>query len=53
MNIHHLGYSHRYTVSQEMLSYAALLRGQSLSLNSHGKNAMRRQAMEQFLNSAR
>lgn len=39
-------------VEQEMLCYAACLYGQSLVLNTQGKNAVRRQAMKQFLTSA-
>ena len=39
-------------VEQEMLSYAACLHGQSLVLNTQGKNAIRRHAMQQFLTSA-
>ncbi|XP_069140158.1 cilia- and flagella-associated protein 46-like isoform X2 [Argopecten irradians] len=45
--------AHRYMVEQEMLSYASGLLGQSLVDNMAGKNAIRREAMEAFLNSAR
>ncbi|OWF46298.1 Tetratricopeptide repeat protein 40 [Mizuhopecten yessoensis] len=45
--------AHRYMVEQEMLSYASGLLGQSLVDNMAGKNAVRREAMEAFLNSAR
>ena len=40
-------------VEQEMLSYASVIYGQSLMENAQGNNAMRRQAIEHFLNSAR
>lgn len=40
-------------VEQEMLSYASNLYGQSLIDNTKGKNSVRRQAMVQFLSSAR
>jgi hypothetical protein len=46
-------YRHRYLVEQEMLSYASGILGQSLMDNMAGKNAIRREAMEAFLNSAR
>ena len=39
-------------VEQEMLSYASCLYGQSLAQNCQGKNAIRRNAMKQFLQSA-
>ncbi|CAG2203029.1 Cilia- and flagella-associated protein 46 [Mytilus edulis] len=45
--------AHRYLVEQEMLSYASGILGQSLMDNMAGKNAIRREAMEAFLNSAR
>ena len=44
---------HRYAVEQEMLSYASGVLGQSLIDNMSGKNAIRREALEAFLNSAR
>lgn len=46
-------FSHRYAVEQEMLSYASGVLGQSLIDNMSGKNAIRREALEAFLNSAR
>lgn len=46
-------FSHRYSVEQEMLSYASGVLGQSLIDNMSGKNAIRREALEAFLNSAR
>jgi len=36
-----------------MMSYASGIQGQSLIENMAGKNAVRREAMEAFLNSAR
>ncbi|XP_062591392.1 cilia- and flagella-associated protein 46-like [Saccostrea cucullata] len=45
--------AHRYAVEQEMLSYASGVLGQSLIDNMSGKNAIRREALEAFLNSAR
>ncbi len=36
-----------------MLGYTSVLYGQSLMENSKGNNAMRRQAIEQFVSSAR
>ncbi|XP_071090002.1 cilia- and flagella-associated protein 46-like [Haliotis cracherodii] len=45
--------AHRYMVEQEMLSYASGLQGQSLIENMGGKNLLRREAMEAFLNSSR
>ncbi|XP_065923991.1 cilia- and flagella-associated protein 46 isoform X6 [Magallana gigas] len=45
--------AHRYSVEQEMLSYASGVLGQSLIDNMSGKNAIRREALEAFLNSAR
>ena len=36
-----------------MLCYASVLYGQSLMENAQGNNSVRRQAIEQFLNSAR
>ncbi|XP_064631435.1 cilia- and flagella-associated protein 46-like isoform X3 [Lineus longissimus] len=45
--------SHKCMVEQEMMSIASCLLGQSLMENMLGKNAIRRQAMEAFLNSAR
>ena len=44
---------HRYAVEQEMLSYASCLLGQSLVENMKGKNSLRREAMEAFLNSTK
>ncbi|ESP03735.1 hypothetical protein LOTGIDRAFT_237561 [Lottia gigantea] len=44
---------HRAMVEQEMLSYTSCILGQSLMVNMAGKNSIRRQAMEAFLNSAR
>lgn len=49
----HVHFSHRYSVEQEMLSYASGVLGQSLIDNMSGKNAIRREALEAFLNSAR
>ena len=45
--------SHKHLVEQEMLSYASSLYGRSLIENTQGKNSIRRQAMMQFLGSAR
>ena len=45
--------SHKYSVEQEMLSYSSVLLGQSLVENMKGKNSLRREAMEAFLNSAK
>ncbi|XP_077992013.1 cilia- and flagella-associated protein 46-like isoform X2 [Glandiceps talaboti] len=45
--------SHKYMVQQEMLSYASCLMGQSLMDNMQGKNAVRRAALEAFVNAAR
>ncbi|RUS85833.1 hypothetical protein EGW08_006385 [Elysia chlorotica] len=44
---------HKYSVEQEMLSYASVLLGQSLVENMKGKNSLRREAIEAFLNSAK
>ncbi|KAK7482059.1 hypothetical protein BaRGS_00026751 [Batillaria attramentaria] len=44
---------HQHMVEQEMLSFASCLQGQSLIDNMAGKNSMRREAMESFLNAAR
>ncbi|GFO25849.1 cilia- and flagella-associated protein 46-like [Plakobranchus ocellatus] len=44
---------HKYSVEQEMLSYSSVLLGQSLVENMRGKNSLRREAMEAFLNSAK
>nr|KAG5695793.1 hypothetical protein BaRGS_013391 [Batillaria attramentaria] len=43
---------HQHMVEQEMLSFASCLQGQSLIDNMAGKNSMRREAMESFLNAA-
>ncbi|KAL3864704.1 hypothetical protein ACJMK2_006363 [Sinanodonta woodiana] len=44
--------AHRYMVEQEMMSYASGIQGQSLVDNMSGKNSVRREALEAFLNSA-
>lgn len=44
--------AHRKRTAKELLSYAASLRGQSLLLNMAGKMAIRRQALQSFLDSA-
>lgn len=44
---------HRQMVEQEMLSYSSGILGQSLVDNMGGKNAIRREALTAFLNSAR
>ncbi|GFS07539.1 cilia- and flagella-associated protein 46 [Elysia marginata] len=44
---------HKYSVEQEMLSYSSVLLGQSLVDNMKGKNSLRREALEAFLNSAK
>lgn len=44
---------HQYMVEQEMLSYASVLKGQSLMNNMAGKNSVRHEAMEAFMTSCR
>ncbi|XP_035825239.1 cilia- and flagella-associated protein 46 [Aplysia californica] len=44
---------HRYAVEQEMLCYSSVLLGQSLVDNMKGKNSLRREALEAFLNSTK
>ncbi|XP_033122422.1 cilia- and flagella-associated protein 46-like isoform X2 [Anneissia japonica] len=44
---------HKYTVWQEMLSFASCVLGKSLINNMHGKNVIRRSALEAFLNATR
>ncbi|CAH1785035.1 unnamed protein product [Owenia fusiformis] len=45
--------SHKAMVEQEMLCFASCIQGQSLMENMAGSNAVRRQALAAFLNSAR
>ena len=48
-----VSYSHKMIVWHEMLSYSSRLLGQTLMFNMEGKNAIRRSALDAFVNAAR
>ena len=44
---------HRYTVEQEMLHYASLLKGQSLIITMNGRNQVKRNGLACFVDACR